>query len=190
MRDEDYQPDQIGEYGVGAQPALVSRMRPHLRMTQLGNALALLAVVTAVVALVRFPDFGNPAGTRWAVTAVVCAVLLLLICSCQHLCWLRGMARWSGRSEVRLEPLMRVSWIVHLVSYAVLLVALWATISAVVQVGWMAWSAVLLSLSLVFMLAAQVMAAVQYLRVSGPPGTLPAHMRRLAARERSARLGR
>ena len=43
----------------------------------------------------------------------------------------------------------------------------------------------LLALALLFVLAAQVLAGVQYLRASGPPGTLPAHMRRLIERSRA-----
>ena len=37
-------------------------------------------------------------------------------------------------------------------------------------------------LGVVILIAAQVLAGVQYLRPSGPPGTLPAHMRRLIDR--------
>ena len=38
--------------------------------------------------------------------------------------------------------------------------------------------------TLLFVLAAQVLAGVQFLRPSGPPGTLPAHIRRLKVRSR------
>ncbi len=189
MRDEEYEPDQIGEYGVRAQPALVARMKPHLRMTQIGNAVALLALVAAVVGVVRYPDYGTSDGFGWAVATLVCSALLMAICSFQHFCWLRGMTEWSGRADLRLEPFMRVSWIVHLVSYLVVLVALWSAIAAVVDAGLTATAAVALTLTLILMLAAQVTAAVQYLRESGPPGTLPAHIRRLTDRERRARLG-
>jgi len=36
-----------------------------------------------------------------------------------------------------------------------------------------------LAVTLIFVLAAQVLAGVQFLRASGPPGTIPAHIRRL-----------
>jgi len=36
---------------------------------------------------------------------------------------------------------------------------------------------------LVLLLAAQVLAGVQYLRPSGPPGTVPTHMRRMMERQ-------
>jgi len=190
MRDEEYGPDQIGEYGVRAQPAVAARMRPQLRMSQLGNAVALLAVAAATFGVVRYPDFGADRGYGWALVALVCSVAMLAICSFQHVCWLRGMKEWSGQADVRLVPWMRVSWVVHLVSYLVVLVALWATMTAVVFAGWTATAAVALTLALVLVLAAQVTAAVQYLRESGPPGTLPAHLRRLSRLERRARLGR
>jgi hypothetical protein len=46
--------------------------------------------------------------------------------------------------------------------------------------GWSSASAVLLAVTLLFVLAAQVLTGVQFLRPSGPPGTLPAHIRRLS----------
>jgi hypothetical protein len=41
-----------------------------------------------------------------------------------------------------------------------------------------------LAVTLLFVFAAQVLAGVQFLRPSGPPGTLPAHIRRLSRRSR------
>jgi hypothetical protein len=51
--------------------------------------------------------------------------------------------------------------------------------------GWSAASAGLLAVAFILVLAAQVLAGVQFLRPSGPPGTLPAHMRRLIEKSRS-----
>lgn len=190
MLDDQYQPDQLGEYGVKAQPAIAARMRPHLRMTQIGNVVALLSIASAGLGLFLYPQFGSsPVGYRWAVGAVVCSVLMLAICTAQHVFWLRGMAAWNGRRVEGLPTMKRVSFVAHLASYGVVLVALWATTTAVVAAGWSALASVLLTLSLILLLAAQVTAAVQYLRESGPPGTMPAHMRRITERERRARLG-
>ena len=50
------------------------------------------------------------------------------------------------------------------------------------EAGWTAAAATLLALTLLMILAAQVLGGVQFLRPSGPPGTLPAHMRRLIQR--------
>ena len=50
--------------------------------------------------------------------------------------------------------------------------------------GWSSASAVLLAVVLIFVFAAQVLGGVQFLRTSGPPGTLPAHIRRMKERSR------
>lgn len=193
MRDEEYRPDQIGQYGVAAQPAITARMKPHLRMTQLGNGVAVVALGAAVLGVLGYPDFTGSAaaalGEGSAVTTLACAAIMLATCSFQHFCWLRAGKQWSGSGSTSLEPLKRASWIVHVVSYLVVLVALWSTATAVVQAGWAATASIWLTLSLVMLMTAQVTAGVQYLRESGPPGTLPAHIRRLRDRERRARLG-
>ncbi len=188
MRDEDYQAEQIAAYGQAGQPAIAARMRPHLRMTQIGNGAAVLAIVAAVAALVRFPDFtGAATGRGWAVLALVSSVLLLAICTFQHLAWVRAMAVWAGRRRENLDSMMRISWVLHAVSYAVVIIGLWACIAGSGFIGWTATSAVLLALAMVFMLGAQVLAGVQYLRPAGPPGTVPAHMRRLIRRVNASR---
>ncbi len=180
MRDEEYQPEQIAAYGARAQPALVARMTPHLRMTQLGNLVAVLAVVASIGAVLTFPDFkGQATGSGWALTALVTSLVLWAICTFQHLAWRRAMADWKGDADTDLRQLTRVSWVLHLVSYVVVLVGLWACLAGSVAAGLSANAALLLGLALAFMIAAQVLAGVQYLRVSGPPGTIPAHIRRL-----------
>jgi hypothetical protein len=183
MRDEEYQPEEIGAYGATAQPAIVARMTPHLRMTLAGAACAVVGALTAVVAVVTFPDFSGPTlGATWAVVALVCAVLMLAICVIQLLVWRRAMASWRGIRMQDLRAEARLSWIVHLISYAVVLVALWACIAGSADAGWTTTAAALLAFTMLFVVAGQVLAGVQYLRPSGPPGTLPAHMRRLVER--------
>lgn len=190
MRDEEYEAHQIPAYGESAQPAIAARMKPHLRMTQAGTVAALLAVVACVVALIAFPNFvgpdyaGGTSGLAWTVTALICAIALLGICVVQLVGWMRAMAIWRGERDGDLRTLTRVSWIVHASSYAALVLALWACIAGSAAASWSATSAVFLALGLALMLTAQVLAAVQYVRVSGPPGTIPAHMRRLIERER------
>jgi hypothetical protein len=51
-----------------------------------------------------------------------------------------------------------------------------------VDAGLTATAAALLAITLLLIILGQVFAGVQYLRSSGPPGTLPAHMRRLIQR--------
>jgi hypothetical protein len=66
----------------------------------------------------------------------------------------------------------------------VALAALFTTMEGSAAAGWSSASAVLLGVTLFFVLAAQVFAGVQFLRPSGPPGTVPAHIRRLKALSR------
>ena len=195
MRDEEYAAEQIPAYGSATQPAIAARMRPHLRMTQAGTVCAALSLVLTAVALLLYPDFAGPAqagtsaGRGWAVVALVCAALMTGICGFNLWGWRRAMAVWRGTRTADLRGVIKASWILHLVSYAVILVALWACIAASAAASFAATSGILLVLALLLMLAAQVLAGVQYVRESGPPGTLPAHMRRLIERANAARLG-
>jgi hypothetical protein len=180
MRDEPYQPEQIGAYGATEQPAIAARMTPHLRLIMIGAICSLVAVLTAIGGLATFPAFSaNDTGAGWAVTALVTAVAMLAVCVIQVLVWRRAMASWRGVRIQDLHGEARLSWIAHLVSYAIVLVALWACIAGSVEAGLTAAAAVLLAVTLLLIIGGQVLAGVQYLRPSGPPGTLPAHMRRL-----------
>jgi hypothetical protein len=185
MRDEEYRPEQIPTYGSHEQLALAERMRPLLRMTQVGNGFALLAVLAAISALFTYPInlYSDNAGRGWAIAALICSVLLLGVCTFQHLCWLRAMAVWRDQSQTDVRQLRTFSYAAALASYLVVAVALWVAIAGIVYAGWLATASILLMLTLVFMLVAQVLAGVQYVRVSGPPGTVPAHMRRVVVRE-------
>lgn len=184
MRDARYSADQIGAYGATEQPAVAARMTPHLLMTEIGAGCALVAVVCAVLAVARFPAFSDSGatGVGWAIAALVGAVLILAICVIQVAVWLRAMASWRGQRVQDLHGEARLSWISHLASYPVVLVALLGSIAGSAYATWSASASVLLGLSLLFVLVAQVLSGVQYLRPSGPPGTLPAHMRRLVER--------
>jgi hypothetical protein len=188
MHDAEHPVGEIAAYGSTAQPAIAARMAPHLRLVGAGLGCAIVAVGLAVVALVIFPSFsGESEGRGWAVTAVAAAVAMLAACVIQFAVWRRAMASWRGVRPEDLHAEARLSWITHLASYAVALVGLIACMTASVQAGWTATAAVLLALTLLMILAAQVLAGVQFLRPSGPPGTLPAHMRRLVERAQPRR---
>ena len=176
---------QVAAYGATAQPAIAARMAPHLRLTQIGAACGLVSVIAATAAVAIFPAFSDRGtGLAWAVGALVSAVLMLAICVVQVAVWRRAMASWLGKRAQDLQGEKRLSWIAHLASYAVALAALLSCMAGSDAAGWSSGSAVLLGVTLVFVLAAQVLAGVQFLRPSGPPGTLPAHIRRLNARSR------
>lgn len=186
MRDEEYPAEQVGGYGAAAQPAVAARMAPHLRLTAVGSVVGALAVAAAVAGIATFPRFTTEAtGVVWAVLALVCALLMTGICVVQLVAWRQAMAWWGGRRPSPPAPLGRVSWWLHVGSYLVALVALYAGISGSAAAGWSAVAATLLTVSLLLVLLAQVLGAVQYVRPSGPPGTVPTHVRRMLARERA-----
>jgi hypothetical protein len=176
---------QVAAYGADGQPAIAARMAPHLRLTQIGALCAVLAVIAAAAAVIMFPSFaGAGPGLAWAVGALVSAALMLAICVIQVVVWRRAMASWLGKRAHALRVETQLSWIAHLASYAVALAALFTTMAGSAAAGWWSASALLLGVTLLFVLAAQVLAGVQFLRPSGPPGTLPAHIRRLKEKSR------
>jgi len=184
VRDEQYADRQLPAYGEPAQPAIAARVRPELRKVEVGTGLAALALVLSLAAVWRFPAFAGAqeGGRSWAGTMAGCCLVLLAVCGFQLLGWRRALAVWSGRSSRPLGRLSAWSWAVHALSYPVVMLATWACVAGSIAAGWSATATLLLVLALVSLLAAQVLAAVQYVRASGPPGTVPAHMRRLLAR--------
>jgi hypothetical protein len=187
MRDEEYQADQVAAYGASGQPAVAARMTPHLRMTQVGAGAAVASVLAAVGAIVTFPRFttATESGITWAVVQLVCCLAMVAICVLQLLAWRQAMAWWRGERASGPATLAPFSWWAHLLSYLVAIGALFAAMAGSAAAGWTATAAVLLAVSLVLLLAGQILGGVQYVRASGPPGTVPTHMRRLLARERA-----
>jgi hypothetical protein len=183
--DTAYRPEEIGAYGMAQQPAIVARMAPELRLIQIGTVSALLGVVAALVALLLYPDFsGGSGGMPWEVVALGAALVMLAIAVIQLMAWRRAFASWRGDRPQDLHGEARLSWIAHLVSYLVVLVTLLSAMAGSAEATWDATASAFLALTLLFVVVAQVLAGVQFLRASGPPGTLPAHMRRLIQRSR------
>lgn len=178
MRDEAYRREQIPTYGSGGQQlALAERSASLLRRSQIGNGLAAVAVLTALAAVLTYGDFyGAFAGRAWTIAVLVCSVLLLGICTFQHVSWQRAIATWRGRSAADLHSLARRSFAAQLASYVVVAVALVTSIVSIVIASWAATSSILLMITMLLMVAAQILAGVQYVRETGPPGALPAHM--------------
>jgi hypothetical protein len=187
MRDEEYQSDQVADYGVSGQPAVAARMAPHLRITRIGAVAAGASVLAAVGALVTFPRFttATSSGIGWGALLLVCAVAMFGICVLQLLAWRQAMAWWRGERSSGPRTLAPFSWWAHVLSYVVAVGGLFAAMAGSAVAGWSATAAALMAVSLVLLLAGQILGAVQYVRPEGPPGTVPAHMRRLLARERA-----
>jgi hypothetical protein len=184
MREEELDPDRSRTAPAGAQPPYaLAGMTAHLRAIQIGNVLAVLAAAASVGAVLTFPPGGETGtGLGAAITALVSSLLLLAVCGFQLLAWRRVMAQLRGEHDRDVALLTRISWFVHLGSYLPVLVALWACIAASVAAGVSSTSGFLLGLALLAMLGAQSLAGVQYVRASGPPGTIPAHLRQLSRR--------
>lgn len=184
MREARNFPLRSGTDGVSAQPGVAARMISQLRLTEAGVAAALVAAVCSVLAVIGFPSFSasEASGLAWAVVALVGSGTLLVICVIQVVVWRRAMASWRGRRPQDLHGAARLSWIAHLASYPAVLLTLFGSIGGIAYASWATLAAVLLGVSLISALPAQVLAGVQYLRTDGPPGTLPAHVRRLIER--------
>ncbi len=184
MRDEEYRADQVPSYGTHEQPAIFARTARHRRTTLVGTLVAVLGLAVSVVSLARYPDLeGSYLGRGWVVAMVGSSAVMVLICAWQHLSWRRASRVWHGDSEDDLALVVAVSWVAHLLSYAVAVTGLVVSMVAIAELGWYATSAVLLMLALVALLVAQVLAGVQYVRTSGPPGAVPAHMHRAVERQ-------
>ena len=136
------------------------------------RALGVLAVLAAVAAVVTYPTnlFGEDSGRGWAIAALVCSVVLLGICTFQHVCWLRAMAVWRDQSQTDVRQLTTFTYAAQLVSYLVVAVAVWVGITAIVIAGWFATASILLLLTLAFMLVAQVLRRRSVRTSRGPPG--------------------
>ena len=169
--------------------AAAARMQPHRQLTRFGTGSALLAVVAAVVALIDYPpttgrDIWFPVG------ALAAAVVLLLICAVQLVVWRAAFSAWradrpfDGAGAARATT---VSWWLHLLSYPVLLAGLYLSIEASALGGFSELPGFMLGLEVLFLLLAQVTAAVQYLRADGGPGTIPNHLRALLAKVQAQR---
>ncbi len=187
MLDPEYDPRDIGAYGATEQPAVAARMLPHLRLVWVGTGAALVGVLTAAGGVAVFPTVSSQViGRGWAVAALGAAVAMLGACVVQVLVWRRAMASWRGVRPQDLHAEVRMSWVAHLASYAIAVLALVAGMSGSAYAGWSAPASALLAVTLVLVLGAQVLSAVQYLRADGPPGTVPVHLRRLVERSRNA----
>lgn len=189
MGRQDYAVSEIGAYGVRAQPAVVARMRPHLRLTRIGVVASAVAVGAAIGALATFAQFTGW-GLLFPLLLLGAAVVMAAVCALQAWVWSEAMAEWSGRRDVNLARWVGPSYAAHVVSYVAGLVgiagAAWLMGDAGPATASFWWALVAVSA----LVGAQLTAAVEFLRLDGPPGTLPAHFRRLLRLENDDVRGR
>jgi hypothetical protein len=164
---------------------LLGRAQRNAMLVAVGSILATLAVILSLLAVTAASrGVTTTSALPWIITLLVCAGVLGILCVAQQRLWLRAWNVW------RVDPAARVgerfSWVVHVVSYPVVVLGIFAGIAASHDVGFAGPVANWSTLALVPLIGAQVVGAVRHVSTAGPPGTVPTHVRRLAARiERS-----
>jgi hypothetical protein len=173
--------------GTSDGEVLVASAQRNAMLVAVGSILATLSIIFALFALTAASRGATTTtAVPWIITLLVCAGIVGILCVVQQRLWLRAWNLWRVDPSAMVAE--RFSWVVHLVSYPVVVVGIFAGIAASHDVGFAGavsnWS----TLALVPLIGAQVLGAVQHLRKEGPPGTIPTHVRTLAARiERSRR---
>lgn len=154
-------------------------------LVAIGSILATASIILALLALTAASrGVTTTTALPWIITLLVCGGLIGLLCVMQQRLWLRAWNVWRVDPTARVGE--RLSWIVHVVSYPVVVVGIFAGIAASHDVGFAGAVANWSTLALIPLIGAQVVGAVQYVRKDGPSGTIPTHVRTLAARiERS-----
>jgi hypothetical protein len=80
-----------------------------------------------------------------------------------------------------------VSLIAHVVSYAAVLVGMFGAIEGSALAGFASRAGTLDGIAFILMIFGQIIGGTQYLRRSGPPGTVPTYIRKLNAKVQSLR---
>ena len=163
---------------------LLARAQRNAMLVAVGSILATLAVILSLLALTAASTGTAPTTAEpWIITLLVCAAVMGVLCVAQQRLWLRAWNAW--RSDVP-QRVSRFSWVLHVVSYPVVVVGIFAGIAAGQAVGFAGSVANWSTLALVPLIGSQVVGAVRVVSETGPPGTVPTHVRALAARiERS-----
>lgn len=175
-----------GRRGAGELEAQVARAQRIGLFVALGTLLATLALVLGLLALnASLTGAADSTAVPWVVTLLACAAAMGLLCVVQVRLWNLAWRRWvEGIATDRLE---RVSWVLHLVSYPVVVLGIFAGLAASQEVGFGGSVATFATLALLPLVAAQIVGAVQHVRREGPSGTVPTHLRHLFARIERAR---
>ena len=164
---------------------LLARAQRNALLVAVGSVLATVAVILSLLAVTAASSGPTSTTARpWVVALLVCAALTGALCVVQQRLWLRAWNVWRRDLTARVGE--RVSWVVHLVSYPVVVVGIFAGITASRDVGFAGAVANWSTLALLPLIGSQVVGAVRHVSPAGPPGTIPTHVRRLSARiERS-----
>jgi hypothetical protein len=164
---------------------LVAWAQRNAMLVAVGSILATASVILTLLALnATAGGVTSTTAVPWIIAQLVCAAVIGILCVVQQRLWLRTWNVWRVNPAASVAE--RFSWVVHVVSYPVVVAGIFAGIAASHDVGFAGAVANWSTLALVPLIGAQVLGAVRYVRRDGPPGTIPTHIRDLAARiERS-----
>lgn len=149
--------------------------RAELVPVRLGTIMAAIALAAAVVGLVLSPS--RDAGA-WPVVAVACAGPLFLVASVQ----MRGWRRALQDPTVLTGRPARVSFWLHVVSYPLVLLGLFAMLTVLVAANFADGRSVIMLFAALALVLGQGLAAARFLREGGPAGTVTGHLRGLRDR--------
>ncbi len=176
---------QVGRSATDALDEAVRHAQRSSLFVSLGTLLSTAALVLGLLALsAAYTGAAASGAVPYVITLLACAAAMGLVCVVQLRLWNLAWRRWLVPTPT--VGLERVSWALHLVSYVVVVVGIFAGVAASQAVGLAGAVATWATLALVPLVAAQALGAVQHVRRGGPAGTVPTHVRALAARvERS-----
>ena len=175
-----------GRRGAAELEEQVARAQRSTLFVALGTLLSTVALVLGLLALNgAYTGAADSTAVPWIVTLLAAAAAMGLLCVVQVRLWNLAWRRWV--EAIPTDRVERGSWVLHVVSYAVVLVGIFAGVAASHDVGFAGTVSTFATLALVPLIAAQVLGAVQHVRRDGPPGTVPTHVRRLSARIERAR---
>lgn len=177
------EPDRTAGRGVD-----LSWARRQRRWAVAGAVLALVALGCAILSLIEYPT--APSAATWRLyLALVATGVLTLCCVVLVEGWRRGMRSWGDDSGegAGMARLLRVCFGAHVVSYLTVLLAMYGSVAESALVGWNSGTGTLLGVVFIVVIGAQTIGGTQYLRRSGPPGTVPNYLRMLNAKVQSLR---
>lgn len=170
---------------IGSGPAAVPELKwasAQRRLAVIGTGLSLLGLVAAAVGLVP-----NIAGYGFRLMAVIAIAVLMVCCGVNAWAWHAQLGRWRTGSDEGFAQRWRVSLAAHLISYVAVLIGMYGTLEGSALAGWSSIVGTLHGIAFILIIFGQIIGGTQYLRRSGPPGTVPTYLRRLNVKVQSLR---
>jgi len=176
-------PGEVGIAGANPDPKWASTQRT---LAVVGSILSLIALVATVLGLAPALE-----GYGFRLMAAIAALVLTLCCGANAFCWQTELRVWRTGSPSAADPgyrqRFRLSLVAHVVSYVAVLIGMYGTLEGSALAGWASGAGTLHGIAFILMIFGQIIGGTQYLRRSGPPGTIPTYIRRLNAKVQSLR---